>query len=336
VESNVSVADEERCEPRGALAFAGEGLAELTLDGDRSALNCGGDAANAAVMAARLGAATKLLGRVGDDPLGRRLLTFWRNAGIDTSAIVVDSEAPTGLYVNEISRMPGQADRPFMYWRRGSAGSRWSPTDITDSATWSGLTAVVFTAITVAVSDTSAAAVWSLIEHARSRSIPVACILNYRSALAHDPAVLARLVTLANVLIASVDDLHNAFPAWTPVQIFDLMREPQPELVLTAGPAGASVIWSAGTIRQPAPSVVMRDTVGAGDALAGAYLCARFHRQESPAESLAWGVAAASLSVQRDGCASSYPDGMATAAARARLRPATRHLAPVVDTSPER
>jgi len=305
------------------IAFAGEGLVELTLDGERASLACGGDAANAAAMCARLGGPTRLLGRVGADPLGRRLLSFWRSCGIDVSAVVVDEHAPTGVYVNELPCGQDDSQRPFIYWRRGSAGSRWSPSDVEKPGVWSGIAAVVVTGITLTLSGSCATAVWTLIERAPSHSIPVACILNYRSALRPDVDELARLALSADVLIGSVEDLRSAFPNWSPVEVFDVMKKPDHELVVTGGAVGASVHWSGGGIRQRAPSVSVRDTVGAGDALAGAYLAARFQRGEPPAEALAWGVAAASLSVQQHGCASSYPDAAATAAARADLPAAT-------------
>ncbi len=304
------------------LAFAGEGLIELTLDGERAMLDFGGDAANAAMMCARLGAPARLLGRVGSDPLGRRLLRFWRQCGIDTSAVIVDPEAATGLYINELPDRPNDPDHVFTYWRRGSAGSRWSPADVADPTILSGVAALVVTGITVTVSESCAAAVWALIERARSQSVPVACILNYRTALSPDRELLARLAMSADVLIASIEDLKHTFPMWSPAEMFGLNQEPQHELVLTGGGIGASVSWNEGSVRQRAPAVAVCDTVGAGDALAGAYLWARFQRDEDPVESLAWGVAAASLSVQREGCASSYPDAAATARARAELPPA--------------
>lgn len=135
------------------LAFAGEGLVELTLDEDHVTLGFGGDAANAATMCARMGAPARLLGKVGADPLGRHLLAFWRARGLDTSAVVIDGDAPTGLYVNELGRPGGALPLPFTYWRRGSAGSRWSPQDISDPSILANVAALAVTGITLAVSS---------------------------------------------------------------------------------------------------------------------------------------------------------------------------------------
>lgn len=307
-----------------ALAFAGEGLIELTLDGERARLDYGGDAANAATMCARLGAPVRLLGRVGDDPLGRRLLRFWQARGVDTSGVAADPDAPTGIYVNELPELPDQPGRTFTYWRRGSAGSRWSPVDVRDPELLKHVAALVVTGVTVSVSASCGAAAWQLIDRARASSVPVACILNYRAPLAPDREALARLAMTADVVIASVEDLEQVFPGHTPTTLLTQARGRGQELVVTNGADGASVILDGAIVRQRVVSVSVRDTVGAGDALAGAYLWARFHSRRSPAEAIAWGAAASMLSVQQDGCASSYPDAATTSAMRAQLPPAER------------
>jgi 2-dehydro-3-deoxygluconokinase len=305
--------------PSRALAFAGEGLIELTLDGARSALDCGGDAANAATMSALLGGPVRLLGRVGDDALGRRLLDFWCRRGLDTSAVLIDDEAPTGLYVNELPAADRNASRIFTYWRRDSAGSRWSSADLQHPGVLSDMAAIVVTAVTASISASCEEAVWHLVEHARTHSVPAVCVLNYRAPLHPDRATLARLAAAVDIVIASTDDLAYVLPGRSPEDMLKLARHSGRELVVTEGPAGASVAWSEGIVRQGVSPVPVRDTVGAGDALAGAYVWARFALGHPPAEALAWGVAAAQLSVQRDGCASSYPDAAETAAARERL-----------------
>src|ERR1700728_3096962 len=137
-----------------ALGAIGEGLAELSVDrdGDHVALAAGGDVANVCVMAARLGVPARLAGRIGDDALGARLERFWREAGVDVRFLRRDSEAATGLYVNEAT--PDGSHR-FSYWRAGSAGSRLRPSDL-DDAFFDDLGVLVVSGITLAVSSSSA------------------------------------------------------------------------------------------------------------------------------------------------------------------------------------
>jgi dihydroxyacid dehydratase/phosphogluconate dehydratase len=54
----------------------------------------GGDTSNAVIAAARAGARTAYLSRVGDDGFGRSLLDLWRREGVDTSAVDADPAGP--------------------------------------------------------------------------------------------------------------------------------------------------------------------------------------------------------------------------------------------------
>ncbi|HIP96114.1 MAG TPA: ribokinase, partial [Anaerolineae bacterium] len=57
----------------------------------------GGKGANQAVAAARLGAEVTMIGRVGDDDFGRAQLRNLGELGIDTTYMIVDHEAATGI-----------------------------------------------------------------------------------------------------------------------------------------------------------------------------------------------------------------------------------------------
>src|SRR5215470_17636703 len=58
----------------------------------------GGKGANQAVAAAKLGAATTLIGRLGKDAFGQELRTFLAAQGVDLS-FVKDTEAHTGTAI---------------------------------------------------------------------------------------------------------------------------------------------------------------------------------------------------------------------------------------------
>ncbi len=63
----------------------------------------GGKGANQAVAVARLGACSLLCGRVGDDADGRALLASLAVEGVDTSAVIVTPDAPTGIALITVS-----------------------------------------------------------------------------------------------------------------------------------------------------------------------------------------------------------------------------------------
>lgn len=59
----------------------------------------GGKGANQAVAAARLGAATKFFGRIGNDAFGREVLPIVQKEGVDISGLKIDDKHGTGLAV---------------------------------------------------------------------------------------------------------------------------------------------------------------------------------------------------------------------------------------------
>src|ERR1700729_1227885 len=68
-----------------------------TVLGSAAQFTPGGKGANQAVAAARLGAEVRMVGCVGDDDFGRRLLVALRDEAVDTSTVRVVTGVPTGL-----------------------------------------------------------------------------------------------------------------------------------------------------------------------------------------------------------------------------------------------
>ena len=89
----------------------------------------GGDVSNVAVAVARQGGQAGMLTRMGQDSFADEILQLWEREGIDTSRIIRDEEAPTGIYF--ISH--GPSGHIFDYRRAGSASSRLKPGDLKKS-----------------------------------------------------------------------------------------------------------------------------------------------------------------------------------------------------------
>ena len=280
------------------IGTIGEGLYELGVDegavDGQPRQGYGGDAANTAVMAAKLGGA-RFCGRVGDDALGRLLREFWQRGGVDTRFVAAD-DAPTGIYVNE--RLAGGGFR-FHYHRRGSAGSRLSVDDV-DDAFLEGLDALHYTGVTLAISTSAAAAARLAARRSRERGALVSFAVNHRPALNPDLRELAAAASGADIVFVSSEESELVLGAAAP-------SVPARELVLTLGAEGAVAFADGDEIRVAAPEVATADASGAGDALAGVYLADRI-AGAPPARALARGVAAASLSCRSFGAALSYPE----------------------------
>src|ERR1700729_2511265 len=64
-----------------------------TLPGSAWGYKAGGKGGNQAVAAAQFGARASMVGRVGNDDFGQRLLNHLRDAGVDAEHVLTDSEA---------------------------------------------------------------------------------------------------------------------------------------------------------------------------------------------------------------------------------------------------
>src|SRR5205085_2645831 len=73
--------------PRAGETVAGHGFHQ----------GFGGKGANQAVMAARLGADVRLIGRVGDDAFGQQVLRALRSEGVKVGDVAVTPDRPTGV-----------------------------------------------------------------------------------------------------------------------------------------------------------------------------------------------------------------------------------------------
>jgi 2-dehydro-3-deoxygluconokinase len=295
--------DPERAAVIGTL---GEGLLEVGLD-PSLAEDClgrgfGGDAANVAVQAARMGAVARLLTRVGDDAAGRLLMAFWESCGIDLSCVGVDRGAATGLYVNERDAAGAHI---FSYHRTGSAASRLGPRHAARRFL-RGLDVLHLTGISLSISSSAAAACAEAVTRARAAGVAISFSVNHRAALSPDRRLLIRMARAADIVFLSVEDAQALLGVERIEDVALALSGGPAEVVMTHGSGPATLLSGHSLFTLEPPAVEAVDTAGAGDALAGAYLAARFAGQSERA-ALAYGVTAAALSVRGAGCARSYP-----------------------------
>jgi 2-dehydro-3-deoxygluconokinase len=87
--------------------------------------------------------------------------------------------------------------------------------------------------------------------------------------------VLRPLAGLADILVASADELHLVIDdpaAGEEDAVASLLAEGRREVVITRGGDGASVATANGTVHLPARPTPVTDVVGAGDAFVAGYL----------------------------------------------------------------
>ncbi|MFG2981950.1 PfkB family carbohydrate kinase [Streptomyces sp. NPDC048258] len=291
-------------------------------DGTTARISYSGDALNAAAAAAAAGARTALLAVVGDDELSIPLLRRAAELGVDVSH-VRRAPRPNGAYLLSADT---EGDREFVYWRTRSAGSTLSPAHV---ASWHDLltasTALVTSGVTGALSPSSHDAVL-----AAAHLVHVA-----GGHLSYDPNFRPRLTgrDRARELLAAVAPLTGLLKTSCPADALALVGtgDPRtaaaryralgaPTVVVTAGADRLLLDDGTGARYEPVPvNPAPVDATGAGDCLTGT-TTARLALGDSLADAVAYGVAAASLSVSGRGGTGRVPAFTETAALAAEHR----------------
>ena len=116
------------------LVTIGEILIDLTYSGRQNGVpvyvaNPGGAPANVAVAAARLGADSAFIGKVGNDYYGGFLRDTLTENKVDTSGMLTDASAPTTLAVVSLT---DAGERSFSFYRRNCADTLLSPDEVSD------------------------------------------------------------------------------------------------------------------------------------------------------------------------------------------------------------
>jgi 2-dehydro-3-deoxygluconokinase len=234
-------------------------------------LGIGGAEGNVAIALARLGTPVRWLGRVGSDPIGRRVLRELRAEGIDVIGIV-DPDAATGIMVKEQRTVDTTR---VQYYRAGSAGSRLSIEDLS-AADIPNAALLHVTGITPALSASARAAVFAAVDIATAADVPVSFDINHRVSLwREDPAPVYRdLAARSQIVFAGDDEARILFPdAATPLELAHAIAElGASQVIIKLGEAGCVAVIDGAEYQLDAIPIRAVDTVGAGDAFVAGYL----------------------------------------------------------------
>jgi ribokinase len=261
-----------------------------TLTAERTSRRPGGKGANQAVAAVRAGAQVRMIGRVGDDAAGERMLEDLRREGVDTDAVTALPGVSTGAAYITVT-----ADGENTIVLDPGANARLSADDLVAHREALDAAAVMLAQLEVPV-DTVAAAV------GQARDAGVRPVVTLAPAREVPDELLAGLDPLlvneheAGFLLG-VDDVADD-AAGSARRL--LGRGPR-SVVITLGAEGAVIADSDGVQRVSARRVdEVVDTTGAGDAFAGALACALAH-DASLADAVQVGMAAGAEAVGRAG-----------------------------------
>ncbi len=265
----------------------------IVVGGDRRAgvrMALGGAGANTAAWLAHLGAATALVGRVGDDPAGRQVRAELTGAGV-RCVLTVDPHASTCcvvVLVDEHGQRTMLADR--------GAGTHLHATDL-PAALLTDATHLHLSGYVLLDAASRPAGV-AMLGAARAGGLTTS-VDPQAAALLTDPAGFRAAVAGIDLLLPNTEELTALTGSPDPVSATTLLSEVG-AVALTRGPAGACWIDRNGVVGVPADPVDSVDTTGAGDAFDAATLIS-WLAGAGPRDVLRAGVAAGGSAVTRLG-----------------------------------
>ncbi len=256
----------------------------------------GGKGSNAAVCAARLGAETYFVGKVGRDAFAAEFVAMLEREGVHWEKVLYSEELPTGVGIilfnstgtNLIAIDPG-------------ANGQLSPSDLAEHVKTIRDSAVIISPLEIPL-ETALVGAKLAKEHGVKAVLNPAPASDLRKAdlscvfaLTPNETEARTCLGLAPADLASDAELATALLELGPENV-----------MLTRGRQGVLWVSRSGLKRIPALAVKPIDTVGAGDAF-NAGLAVGLSEGESVLEAIAMGVTTASLSTEKRETLASYP-----------------------------
>ncbi len=285
----------------------------------------GGAPANVAVAAARLGASTGFIGKVGDDSFGKSLTQTLVAEGVDTTGLYTDGSVPTTLAIVSVDET---GERDFSFYRNPGADTQLTSDEALSAlaATCEGKAesgnARILHFGSLSMTDSPAReATTAAAAYAKDHGMLISYDPNYRDALwdSEERAVemMKSLLPLADILKVSDEEMVML----TGTDDFDkgssILAEYGSKLVMvTLGAHGVYARFKGCGETVPGFSVEVADTNGAGDTFLGAMLAQLSEEGSDALDKLDWGDLrvmityankAASLTCSRHGAIPAMP-----------------------------
>jgi fructokinase len=258
------------------IVCCGEALIDMVPDGAKEGAwlaRLGGCPYNTAIAAARLGAKTAFVGRMGSDFMGDMLFERLEANRVETRFVARRSDPSTLAFV----KRSANGDARYAFYSRGAADRSLAlgdlPADLGAEARF-----LMFGSISL-VQEPAAATIEALVARESARRI-VSFDPNVRPELIHDKdgylVKFERWVSRSAIVKISSDDLDWLFPGEAEAECIGRMLSLGASLVaLTRGGEGALARTKSASAEVGGIKVKVADTIGAGDTFHAALL-ARF------------------------------------------------------------
>ena len=260
------------------ITTIGEILIDLTQSGKTEQgipkfdANPGGAPANLAVAAARLGARTAFIGRVGNDSFGDYLKRCLAENGVDVRGMSVDEKARTTLAVVALDE---RGERTFSFYRDPGADVNLSMEHVPMELL--GGTKVLHFGSVSLTAEPARTATLEAAKTAKASGAYVSYDPNYRASLWPDEETAVRNMTeplsMVDILKVSDEELPLLTGCTDPEKGSARLAEKGVRLVLvTLGAHGAFYRFDGHTGHVPGVPCQVGDTNGSGDTFFGAAL----------------------------------------------------------------
>lgn len=273
----------------------------------------GGSPANICIGMSRLGMKTGFIGKVADDQMGRFILRYLRDNGIDASGVSTDrTGAVTGLAFTEIK---SPEDCSILMYRDNAADLKFAPTEVDEALIANSR--VLLVSGTALARSPSREAVLLALRYARKHGTKVAFDIDYRPYSWTSPEETAIYYHAAaeksDILIGTREEFDM-------LERFDGNDERSDEktaaawfgchaelVVIKHGKDGSIAYAKDGSAHRGAifPAKVVK-TFGAGDAYASGFLYGLMQGW-TVSRSMAYGSAAASIVISSHSCSDAMP-----------------------------
>ena len=232
----------------------------------------GGAPANVAVGVSLLGGFSGFVGKVGDDPFGRKLARVLESYGVDTAGMSFSKTARTMLAFVSLTE---DGDRDFIFYRHPSADMLIMPEDVPDGY-FTGTRCFHFGSISL-IGEPSRSTTLTLVEKARDAGALISFDPNIRMSLWPDEDTarqeIMRAIPLAHVVKLSGEEAELIARESDPKRAGRIIEMMGPGLVaVTLAEMGCVIVTARYGVEVAGHAMTVQDTTGAGDAFTAAML----------------------------------------------------------------
>ncbi len=265
---------------RTDITALGEVLIDMTQSGTDSLGNRmftaypGGAPANVAVAAARLGAKSAFIGKVGKDFFGKSLAETLEKENVDISGLFFSPYVPTTMALVSVDE---SGERNFSFYRDPGADTQLTEKEALSSLQGDALPKILHIGSLSMTTAPAREACVSAVRFAKEEGALISYDPNYRSALwdneEYAVEMMEMLLPFADILKVSDEEMTLL----TETEDFEegsrLLSQAGPALVMiTLGAEGVFLRCGEYTEVVPGFQVAVADTNGAGDTFLGAML----------------------------------------------------------------